>query len=150
MTALLSEYGPRVVKGAMRRMLSDTSAAVRTRLREIPDGEWSETYLLGGLPDRRTRRLRTVLCKEGDVLIRLDGVQAGAELAIIRSQLDELENPSAQNSRTVENLAADTHWPILEHNRERKRRREPRMSLPKHAMADREIIGEDYFFLCLE
>jgi N-methylhydantoinase B len=69
MTALLSEYGPRVVKGAMRRMLSDTSAAVRTRLREIPDGEWSETYLLGGLPDRRTRRLRTVLRKEGDVLV---------------------------------------------------------------------------------
>jgi hypothetical protein len=72
------------------------------------------------------------------------------KLLNLRSQLDELENPSAQNSRTVENLAADTHWPILEHNRERKRRREPRMSLPKHAMADREIIGEDYFFLCLE
>jgi len=69
MHALLSEYGPGLVKGAMHRMLSDTSAAVRGRLREIPDGEWSETYLLGGLPDRRTRRLRTVLRKEGDVLV---------------------------------------------------------------------------------
>ena len=69
MTALLAEQGPRLVKGVMRRMLCDTSAAVRNRLHEIPDGEWSETYLLGGLPDRRTRRLRTVLRKEGAVLI---------------------------------------------------------------------------------
>ena len=34
--------------------------------------------------------------KEGDVLIRLDGVQAGAELAIIRSQLDELAGRRAR------------------------------------------------------
>ena len=45
------------------------ASQMRSRLREIPDGEWSETYLLGGLPDRRTRRLRTVLLKEGDVLV---------------------------------------------------------------------------------
>jgi N-methylhydantoinase B len=67
---LLDEYGPRVVKGAMRRMVSDTSAAVARRLENVPDGEISETWRMG-IPGDFTNlhRLSRTVRKEGDLLV---------------------------------------------------------------------------------
>ena len=71
MVEMLEEYGPRVVKGAMRQMIKDTSEAVSRRLLQIPDGDWQETIFLSsvGPDDRATHRLVTRLRKEGDRLI---------------------------------------------------------------------------------
>lgn len=71
MVELLEEYGPMVVKGAMRRMIRDTSHAVSRRLLQIPDGEWQETIFIGsaGPGDRDVHRLVTRVRKEGDRLI---------------------------------------------------------------------------------
>jgi N-methylhydantoinase B len=71
MVEMLEEYGPRVVKGAMRQMIKETSEAVSRRLLQIPDGDWQETIFLSsvGPDDRATHRLVTRLRKEGDRLI---------------------------------------------------------------------------------
>ncbi|TAK69432.1 MAG: hypothetical protein EPO13_05975 [Actinomycetota bacterium] len=71
MVHMLSEYGPNVVKGVMRRMIRDASAAVERRLAQIPDGEWSETIYVGsvGPDDHDLHRLTTRLRKVGDRLI---------------------------------------------------------------------------------
>src|SRR5215467_9495305 len=54
------------------------------------------------------------------------------KLLKLRPQLRELENPSAQNSRTVKDLAAATHWPTPEHDGEEKRSpRSPASGWPK-------------------
>ncbi len=68
---LLEEHGPRVVKGAMRRIIRDCSAAVGDRLLRIPDGEWRERIYIGaaGPEDRSVHRLVTSVRKEGDLLI---------------------------------------------------------------------------------
>lgn len=68
---MLEESGPRVVKGAMRRMIKDCSDAVSRRLIQIPDGEWRETTYIGsaGPDDREVHRLVTTLTKIGDRLI---------------------------------------------------------------------------------
>jgi N-methylhydantoinase B len=71
MIELLQEHGPVVVKGAMRRMIRDCSAAVGRRLELIPDGEWEETLYISsaGPNDRDAHRLVTKVRKEGDRLI---------------------------------------------------------------------------------
>jgi len=71
MREMLREYGPRVVKGAMRKMIKDCSAAVSRRLLEIPDGRWTETLYLGsaGPDDRDVHRLVTTVEKTGDRLV---------------------------------------------------------------------------------
>lgn len=68
--ALLGEHGPRVIKGAMRRMIRDCSTAVGERLSQIPDGRWEETILLGsaGPDDKHAHRLVTSVSKRGDRL----------------------------------------------------------------------------------
>jgi len=70
MVELLEEYGPRVVKGVMRRMIKDCSHSVSRRLLQIPDGEWQETIFIGsaGPGDRDVHRLVTRVRKEGDRL----------------------------------------------------------------------------------
>ena len=67
---LLEEHGPRVVKGAMRRIIRDCSAAVGERLLNIPDGEWAERIYIGaaGPDDRSVHRIVTSVRKEGDRL----------------------------------------------------------------------------------
>ncbi len=67
---VLKEHGARVVKGAMRRIILDCSNAVSDRLRQIPDGEWSERIYIGaaGPDDRTVHRLVTTVRKEGDRL----------------------------------------------------------------------------------
>ena len=52
MAEVLGEYGPRVVKGAMRRMIRDASRAIGERLLRIPDGEWEERIYMAGLGRR--------------------------------------------------------------------------------------------------
>ena len=71
MLELLEEFGPAVVKGAMRRMIRDCSKAVGERLELIPDGEWKETLYISsaGPNDRDVHRLVTTVRKEGDRLI---------------------------------------------------------------------------------
>jgi N-methylhydantoinase B len=68
---MLEEFGPLVVKGAMRRMIKDCSEAVGRRLEQVPDGEWRETIYIGsaGPDDRDVHRLVTTLTKVGDRLI---------------------------------------------------------------------------------
>ncbi|SNQ45332.1 putative 5-oxoprolinase (ATP-hydrolyzing) [Frankia canadensis] len=67
---LLDEYGPRVVKGAMRRMVADTAAAVARRLETVPDGEIAETWRMGIPGDfARLHRLSRTIRKEGDLLV---------------------------------------------------------------------------------
>ena len=68
---VLREYGPRVVKGAMRRMIKDCSQAVSRRLALIPDGEWTEVLYIGsaGPDDRDVHRVVTTVRKRGDRLI---------------------------------------------------------------------------------
>jgi N-methylhydantoinase B len=68
MRALLEEYGPGVVKGAMRSMIRDTSAAVSERLLGLPDGEWSESTHFARR-DGTLVPVRTTVRKEGDRLI---------------------------------------------------------------------------------
>ena len=71
MYEMLSEFGPEVVKGVMRRMIKDTSEAVSRRLLEIPDGRWTEMLYVGsaGPDDRDVHRLVTTVEKTGDRLI---------------------------------------------------------------------------------
>jgi hypothetical protein len=69
------------------------------------------------------------------------------KLLKLRPQLRELKNPSAQDSRTVRNLAAATHWPILEYNGERNaRQKAQRWARQNHAMAHQEKTVEKLFF----
>jgi N-methylhydantoinase B len=78
MTELLEEYGPTVIKGAMRRMIRDCSQAVGDRLLQIPDGEWRERIYLGGLgpDDRGAHRFEVTVRKSGD---RLTVTNAGTD-----------------------------------------------------------------------
>ena len=68
---MLDEYGPLVVKGAMRRIIRDCSNTVSERLQRIPDGEWWERIYIGaaGPGDRSVHRLMTSVRKKGDRLI---------------------------------------------------------------------------------
>jgi N-methylhydantoinase B len=67
----IATYGAPTVKGVMRRMLSNTEAAVRARLRTVPDGTWRDIRLCAGaLPDdRKLYRLELSITKEDDRLI---------------------------------------------------------------------------------
>lgn len=66
----LAEYGPRTLKGVMRRMIDNTERAVRSRLTSIPDGRWRDVrYCAGGLPDdRELHRLELTLTKRESTL----------------------------------------------------------------------------------
>jgi N-methylhydantoinase B len=71
MSELLAEFGPAVIKGAMRQMISDCSRAVKERLESLPDGRWSEAMLIGsaGPGDRRAHRLVTTVEKRSDQMV---------------------------------------------------------------------------------
>jgi N-methylhydantoinase B len=83
MEELLDRYGPAVVKGVMRRMISDCSEAVSRRLQAIPDGEWLESEYVGGLSfeDRGVHRMTVGVRKQGDQMVitnRGSGEQFGS------------------------------------------------------------------------
>ena len=71
MAEVLAEYGAATVKGAMRRMIRDCSAAIGERLMRIPDGEWSERFYMAGLgaEDRAAHRFSCRIRKQGDRLV---------------------------------------------------------------------------------
>ena len=66
-----AEFGPPVVKAAMRRVLDNAQRAFARKLEAIPDGTWSEVrYLDENMPgDRRTHRTQVTLEKRGDRLL---------------------------------------------------------------------------------
>src|SRR5579875_3208697 len=68
---LVARYGAATVKGAMRKIIDDASAAVSRRLRRIPDGTWREVTYLGALSrgDRRAHRVVMSMTKTGDQLV---------------------------------------------------------------------------------
>jgi N-methylhydantoinase B len=68
---MLREFGPRVVKGAMRRTIKDCSQSVGRRLEQIPDGRWTEVLYIGsaGPDDRDVHRVTTTVEKQGDRLV---------------------------------------------------------------------------------
>ena len=68
--AVLREYGIDIFSGFMREMRESTTAALRRRLLELPDGKWAdETYIDhdGQSPDA-TYRIHCVMTKTGDRL----------------------------------------------------------------------------------
>ncbi|GAA0611870.1 hydantoinase B/oxoprolinase family protein [Sporichthya brevicatena] len=69
MLELLDEYGPRLVKGVMRRLIRDTSHSVSERLREIPDGSWSNVTYVNGSGGRQIHCVQMNLRKIGDQLL---------------------------------------------------------------------------------
>ncbi|QEC50411.1 hypothetical protein FSW04_24370 [Baekduia soli] len=66
-----AEFGPDVVKAAMRQIISNAEEGMRRKLRRIPDGTWTEVrYLDTALPgDRRTYRLVLNVTKRDDRLV---------------------------------------------------------------------------------
>ena len=71
MADVLAEYGPATVKGAMRRIIRDSSHAIGERLLRIPDGEWNERFYMAGLgaEDRSAHRFVCRIRKTGDRLV---------------------------------------------------------------------------------
>jgi N-methylhydantoinase B len=71
MLATLERYGARAVKGSMRKMIADTSKVFSRRLREIPDGRWSERLYVTGLSagDRDSHVEVITLTKQGDRIV---------------------------------------------------------------------------------
>jgi N-methylhydantoinase B len=71
MLEAIEKYGPRVVKGTMRRMIRDCSTAVGERLSAIPDGEWKETGFTSrvGPNDTHVHRETMSIRKVGNRLI---------------------------------------------------------------------------------
>lgn len=70
MTEMLDRYGPRVIKGVMRKIQRDSEAAFARRLATVPDGEWrAEAFLEMAEPgDRKLHRNVMVLRKKNDRL----------------------------------------------------------------------------------
>lgn len=71
MLELCDEYGPVVVKAAMRKVLDSCQESFREKLLRIPDGTWTEVhYVDEKLPgDRGTYRVQVNLTKSGDRII---------------------------------------------------------------------------------
>jgi N-methylhydantoinase B len=70
MLQMLRRYGSGQVKGAMRGMIANTAESVRTRLGEIPDGEWADTRYVAGavVGDLKPYKLCLSVKKDGDRL----------------------------------------------------------------------------------
>jgi N-methylhydantoinase B len=63
--AMYEQYGPEMMNAVSTEMIHYTETVLRSRLREIPDGSWSETLTIEA---DGPRRLRLTLRKEGDQL----------------------------------------------------------------------------------
>lgn len=70
-TAICKQFGPRTVKGAMRRVLDTAQKSFEGKLARIPDGTWSEVrYVDEKMPgDRGTYRVQVNVEKRGTRLI---------------------------------------------------------------------------------
>lgn len=67
---LVERYGARAIKGVMRKIINDSERAFTERIREIPDGVWTErSYLEVALPgDRGVYPVQLTLRKQGTEL----------------------------------------------------------------------------------
>ena len=63
--AMYEQYGPEMMNAVSTEMIHYTETVLRSRLREIPDGSWSETLTIEA---DGPRRLKLTLSKEGDQL----------------------------------------------------------------------------------
>jgi N-methylhydantoinase B len=63
--AMYEQYGPEMMNAVSTEMIHYTETVLRSRLREIPDGTWSETLTIEA---DGPRRLKLTLRKEGDQL----------------------------------------------------------------------------------
>ena len=68
---LIRRYGPRTVKGVMKRIIDNAETAFLAKLELLPDGAWSDrTYVEACRPgDRRTHRVQITVTKKDDRLI---------------------------------------------------------------------------------
>jgi len=75
---LIERYGAEVVKGVMKRILSNSERAFLDKLKRLPDGVWRDrTYVECCRPgDRRTHTVMLTLRKEGQRLIFENGGSA--------------------------------------------------------------------------
>jgi N-methylhydantoinase B len=63
--AMYEQYGPEMMNAVSTEMIHYTETVLRGRLREIPDGTWSETLTIEA---DGSRRLKLTLSKDGDQL----------------------------------------------------------------------------------
>jgi N-methylhydantoinase B len=63
--AMYEQYGPEMMNAVSTEMIHYTESVLRSRLREIPDGSWSETLTIEA---DGSRRLKLTLRKDGDQL----------------------------------------------------------------------------------
>ena len=71
LVTLIERYGPRTVKGVMKRVIDNAEKAFLAKLERIPDGVWRDrTYIEACRPgDRRTHRVQIAVTKKGNKLI---------------------------------------------------------------------------------
>ncbi len=81
---LIRRYGPRTVKGVMKKIIDNSEKAYLAKMARIPDGYWQDrTYIEACRPgDRRTHRVQLQLRKEGNKLIFSNDGSAGQEGAM--------------------------------------------------------------------
>ncbi len=71
LVTLIERYGPRTVKGVMKRVIDNAEKAFLAKLERIPHGVWRDrTYIEACRPgDRRTHRVQIAVTKKGNKLI---------------------------------------------------------------------------------
>lgn len=81
---LVRRYGPRVVKGVMKRIIDNSEKSFLEKMRRLPDGLWQDrTYIEACRPgDRRTHRVQLQLRKEGHKLVFTNDGTANQEGAM--------------------------------------------------------------------
>lgn len=86
MLQLVHQYGPEKVKGVMKKILSNGERAFVAKLRQIPDGVWSDrTYLdVAHEGDRGLYRLQLTLTKKGDQLF-FDNVGSEPQAGVLNA-----------------------------------------------------------------
>ena len=66
MEEMFEQYGPELITAVSSEMIRYSGAVLRKRLREIPDGTWSDS---GTIAANETRRVCVELRKRGDQLV---------------------------------------------------------------------------------
>ena len=81
---LIRRYGPRTVKGVMKKIIDNSEKSYLAKMARIPDGLWQDrTYIEACRPgDRRTHRVQLQLRKEGNKLVFSNDGSAGQEGAM--------------------------------------------------------------------
>lgn len=107
----IERYGAATVKTAMRRMMDESEALTRERLRELPDGVWrSEEYqeqCMAG--DRGVYAVRLELRKKGDTLT-FDFTGSDPQAGMINSTLGG--STGGATAVLLATLASDIPWAV--------------------------------------